>query len=106
MPQSLFFVWPYGVDQPVQTLLPANKPADPIAGSALQRSGAIKSTVNEPKQIAQLPVSTMLSNFGEPAGTFEQLMARTHPAPDEAHHWQERARRSSTLHSAALNGGG
>lgn len=78
MPRSLFFVWLYGVDQPVRPQLPADIDArtrSPVA--AYNDLDATKPKVDWTKQIAHLPVSATLSNLGEPAGTFEQLIART-----------------------------
>lgn len=82
VPRSLFFVWLYGVDQPVRPQLPAN--IDQRTRRQVARYddlAAKKPAVDWTKQIQHLPVSTMLSSMGEPPATFEQLIARTPSDP-------------------------
>ncbi len=82
VPRNLFFVWLYGVDQPVRAQLPET--LDPKTRTQVARYddlAAKKPTVDWPKQIRHLPVDTMLSSLGEPPATFEQFIARTPADP-------------------------
>jgi putative CocE/NonD family hydrolase len=82
VPRNLFFVWLYGVDNPLRPQLPAN--LDPkirarIAG--YNDLDAKKPDVDWVKQIQHLPVSEMLADLGEPPATFEQFINRTPADP-------------------------
>ncbi|MFZ3485461.1 CocE/NonD family hydrolase [Sphingomonas sp. 3-13AW] len=86
VPRNLFFVWLYGVDNPLRPQLPAN--LDPkvrarIAG--YNDLDARKPDVDWVKQIQHLPVSEMLTDLGEPPATFEQFINRTPADPG----WRE-----------------
>lgn len=82
VPRSLFFVWLYGVDNPLRAQLPAG--LDPATRSRIARYNdldAKKPTVNWTRQIRHLPVDEMLSNLGEPPATFEKFIGRTPADP-------------------------
>ena len=82
VPRSLFFVWLYGVDNPLRAQLPAG--LDPAVRARIAQYNdlsAKKPTVDWPRQIRHLPVDTMLSSMGEPAGTFERFIQRTPADP-------------------------
>jgi len=82
VPRSLFFVWLYGVDQPVRPELPAGiDPATRARVAAYNKLAAEKPKVDWTRQIAHLPVSETLSSLGEPPATFEELIARTPADP-------------------------
>ena len=82
VPRSLFFVWLYGVDQPVRAELPADTDAATRARVARYNDlDATKPTVDWPRRIQHLPLTTLLTGLGEPAGTYEQLIARTPSDP-------------------------
>ena len=78
VPRSLFFVWLYDVDNPLRAQLPAA--LDPKLRARIAQYNdldAKKPDVVWSKQIRHLPVDTMLSDLGEPPGTFEELIKRT-----------------------------
>ncbi|MBB3911357.1 CocE/NonD family hydrolase [Sphingomonas desiccabilis] len=82
VPRNLFFVWLYGVDNPLRPQLPAN--LDPkvrarIAG--YNDLDATKPKVDWVQQIQHLPVDEMLSDLGEPPATFEKFIRRTPADP-------------------------
>lgn len=82
VPRNLFFVWLYGVDNPLRAQLPAN--LDPkvrarIAG--YNDLDATKPKVDWVQQIQHLPVDEMLSDLGEPPATFEKFIDRTPADP-------------------------
>ena len=82
VPRNLFFVWLYNVDNPLRAQLPSN--LDPKIRSRISQYNdlsAKKPDVVWTKQIKHLPVDTMLSDLGEPAGTFEELIRRTPADP-------------------------
>lgn len=86
VPRTLFFVWLYGVDNPLRAQLPAGLDQPTLAQIARYNDlAAKKPTVDWTRQIRSLPLSTMLSDLKEPAGTYEDLIART-PADPE---WRE-----------------
>lgn len=81
VPRTLFFVWLYGVDNPLRPQLPKNLDAKTIARLAKYDDLAPKKPdVNWPTQIRKLPVANLLQDLGEPKGTFEELIARDGPA--------------------------
>ena len=83
VPRILFFVWLYGVDNPLRAQLPVRpRSEDPRAHRrATTISTATKPDVDWSKQIQHLPVAEMLTDLGEPPGTFEELIARTPADP-------------------------
>lgn len=82
VPRSLFFVWLYGVDNPLRPQLPTGLDAAARARVAGYNDlAAKKPTVDWPRQIRKLPVDGILRDLGEPAGTFERLIARTPADP-------------------------
>ncbi|NTZ43267.1 CocE/NonD family hydrolase [Altererythrobacter sp. SALINAS58] len=86
VPRSLFFVWLYGVDNPLRAQLPGGLDQPTQAQIARYNDlAAKKPAVDWTRQIRHLPLSTLLSDLGEPAGTYENLIARS-PADPE---WKE-----------------
>jgi|TARA_R100000501_G_scaffold1440_2_gene4382 hypothetical protein len=82
VPRSLFFVWLYGVDNPLRAQLPEG--LDPEIQARIARYNdlaATKPPVDWPNQIRHLPLDEVLSDLGEPAATFEELIARTPADP-------------------------
>jgi uncharacterized protein len=78
VPRNLFFVWLYHVDNPLRAQIPSG--LDPkVRARIVQYNdlGTKKPDVEWTKQIRHLPVDTMLTELGEPPGTFEQLIRRT-----------------------------
>jgi putative CocE/NonD family hydrolase len=81
VPRSLFFVWLYGVDNPLRPQPPKGLDSKMIARIAKYNDLApTKPPVNWPSQIKRLPVDGILKDLGEPAGTFEQLIGHDGPA--------------------------
>ena len=81
VPRTLFFVWLYGVDNPLRAELP--KGLDQPTRARIARYNdldAKKPEVNWPQQIRHLPVADLLKDLGEPPATFEQFIARSGPA--------------------------
>lgn len=86
VPRSLFFVWLYGVDNPIRAQLPAGLDEATRARASLNNDlAAIKPKVDWNKQIKHLPVEDLLKSLGEPPQTFDDFIART-PADPE---WRE-----------------
>lgn len=82
VPRSLFFVWLYHVDNPLRAQLPSQLDPKILARiSQYNDLAAKKPDVPWPKQIKHLPVDTMLTDLGEPPGTFEELIKRTPSDP-------------------------
>ena len=82
VPRNLFFVWLYGVDNPLRAQLPADLDESTRARVTLYNDlAATKPKVDWNKQIQHLPVSEMLSSLGEPPATFEQFINRTPADP-------------------------
>jgi putative CocE/NonD family hydrolase len=82
VPRNLFFVWLYNVDNPLRAQLPSN--LDPKMRSHISQYNdlaAKKPDVDWVKQIKHLPVDTMLTDLGEPPGTFEAFIDRTPADP-------------------------
>lgn len=78
VPRNLFFVWLYGVDNPLRAQLPAI--ADEKMRARIRAYDDLdpaKPKVDWNKQIKHLPVDQLLSSLGEPAGTFEELIKRS-----------------------------
>jgi putative CocE/NonD family hydrolase len=83
VPRNLFFVWLYDVDNPLRPQLPASV-ADEKMRARIQGYNdldAKKPKVDWNKQLHHLPVNEMLTSLGEPAGTFEEFIARTPADP-------------------------
>ncbi|TCT26074.1 CocE/NonD family hydrolase [Thermomonas haemolytica] len=78
VPRILFAVWMYGVDNPLRAQIP-----DTVTGAMRAHIAqyndldARKPEVDWKKHIWHLPYASLLSSLGEPAGTFEQQIART-----------------------------
>ncbi|MDB5673689.1 MAG: acylase [Sphingomonas bacterium] len=83
VPRNLFFVWLYGVDNPLNAQLPASLTDERLRAhvEAYNDLAATKPKIDWTRQIRHLPVDHMLSNLGEPAGTFEQFIGRTPADP-------------------------
>lgn len=82
VPRNLFFVWLYGVDNPLRPELP--KGIDPKLRARIASYNdldATKPKVDWVKQIQHLPVNRMLADLGEPPATFEQFIDRTPADP-------------------------
>ncbi|NQE63187.1 putative acylase [Caulobacter sp. RHG1] len=81
VPRTLFFIWLYGVDNPLRPQLPKNLDAKTIARLAKYDDLAPKKPdVNWTSQVRKLPVANLLQDLGEPKGTFEELISRNGPA--------------------------
>lgn len=81
VPRSLFFVWLYGVDNPMRAQLPASLDDTTRARVSLYNDlAATKPKVDWAKQIRRLPVSSLLKSLGEPPATFDSFILRT---PDD-----------------------
>jgi putative CocE/NonD family hydrolase len=82
VPRNLFFVWLYGVDNPLRAQIPADMDQPMRARVAGYNDlDAKKPQVNWPNQIRHLPISDLLSDLGEPPATFEELIVRTPADP-------------------------
>ncbi len=83
VPRSLFFVWLYGVENPLRAELPGTLTDERMRArvEAYNDLDAAKPKVDWNKQIRHLPVNQMLSDLGEPAGTFERFIERTPADP-------------------------
>ncbi len=82
VPRNLFFVWLYHVDNPLRAQLPAE--LDPKIRSRISQYNDLEAKKPEvvwTRQIKHLPVDTMLTDLGEPPGTFEELIKRTPADP-------------------------
>jgi putative CocE/NonD family hydrolase len=91
-PRTLFFVWLYGIDNPLRAQLPAGLDEKMQARIELNNDlAAHKPAVDWTKQIRHLPVSETLSSLGEPSQTFDRFIARgpADPAWNQGGLWQE-----------------
>ncbi|MGJ9416229.1 CocE/NonD family hydrolase [Massilia sp. CMS3.1] len=79
VPRNLFFVWLYGVDNPLRAELPASIVDEKLRAriEAYNDLDPGKPKVDWNKQIKHLPVDGLLSSLGEPPSTFEQFIKRT-----------------------------
>lgn len=78
VPRNLFFVWLYGVDNPLRAQIPQGLDAETRTRiSRYNDLAADKPEVDWASQIEHLPVSGMLSSLGEPPATFEEFILRT-----------------------------
>lgn len=82
VPRNLFFVWLYGVDNPLRAQIPSGLDAETRARLIQYNDlNAKKPEVNWPRQIRHLPVREMLTSLGEPPATFEEFITRTPADP-------------------------
>jgi putative CocE/NonD family hydrolase len=82
VPRTLFFVWLYGVDNPIRAQLPAGLSEAMQARTELNNDlAAHKPAVDWSRQIRHLPISDLLANLGEPPQTFDTLINRTPADP-------------------------
>jgi putative CocE/NonD family hydrolase len=83
VPRNLFFVWLYGVDNPLRAQLPATLTDEKMRAriEAYNDLDPSKPKVDWNKQIKHLPVDQMLTSMGEPPATFEQFIGRTPADP-------------------------
>ncbi|WP_206185292.1 CocE/NonD family hydrolase [Sphingosinicella sp. CPCC 101087] len=82
VPRTLFFVWLYGVDNPLRAQLPGDLDQPRMARIARYNDlAARKPDVEWTRQIRHLPVATLLADLGEPPATFEELIARAPADP-------------------------
>lgn len=83
VPRNLFFVWLYGVDNPIRAELPASLTEERLREhiEAYNDLAASKPKIDWNRQIRHLPVDTMLTDLGEPPATFEQFIGRTPADP-------------------------
>jgi putative CocE/NonD family hydrolase len=83
VPRNLFFVWLYGVDNPLRSELPAALTDEKLRAriEAYNDLDPVKPKVEWAKQIKHLPVDQMLTSLGEPPATFEQFIKRTPADP-------------------------
>jgi putative CocE/NonD family hydrolase len=79
VPRNLFFVWLYGVQNPLRAELPNALLSDEKLRARIEAYNdldASKPKVEWNKQIRHLPVDQMLASLGEPPSTFEQFIKR------------------------------
>jgi putative CocE/NonD family hydrolase len=80
--RSLFGVWLYHVDNPLRAQIPSDLDPKIRSRIALYNDlNARKPSVDWPQQIFHLPVAEMLSQLGEPPGTFEELITLKPASP-------------------------
>lgn len=87
VPRNLFFVWLYGVDNPLRAQLPAALTDEKLRAriEAYNDLEVHKPKVEWAKQLKHLPVNQILTSLGEPPATFEQFIDRTPADPA----WQQ-----------------
>ena len=74
----LFFVWLYGVDNPLRAQIPAGlSPEIRTQISQYNDLSTSKPDVDWETQIRHLPIQDLLTSMGEPEGTFEEFVTRT-----------------------------
>lgn len=74
----LFFIWLYGVDNPLRAQIPAG--LSPEIRSQISQYNDLstkKPAVDWETQIRHLPIQDILTDLGEPEGTFEEFVKRT-----------------------------
>lgn len=74
----LFFIWLYGVDNPLRAQIPAG--LSPEVRSQISQYNDLstkKPAVDWETQIRHLPIQDILTDLGEPEGTFEEFVKRT-----------------------------
>lgn len=78
----LFFVWLYGVDNPLRAQIPEGlSPEIRQRISQYNDLSTKKPDVDWEKQIRHLPIQDILTDMGEPGGTFEDFVKRTPASP-------------------------
>ncbi|MEH6790833.1 CocE/NonD family hydrolase [Parasphingorhabdus sp.] len=78
VPRSLFIPWLYNVDNPLRAQIPSGLDQPTRARIAAYNSlAAAKPKVEWKDQIRHLPPADIMSDLGEPEGTFDTLIART-----------------------------
>jgi len=76
-PRDLFFVWLYGVDNPLRAQIPSGLDQETRAYIAQYNDLATdKPDVNWAEHIYHLPVTELLSTLGEPPATFDDFIQR------------------------------
>ncbi len=74
----LFFVWLYGVDNPLRAQIPEGLSAEVRQHiSQYNDLDTQKPDVDWQEHIKHLPIQDLLTSLGEPEGTFEELVKRT-----------------------------
>ena len=74
----LFFIWLYGVDNPLRAQIPDGlSPKIRTQISQYNDLSTDKPDVDWEKQIRHLPIQDLLTSMGEPEGTFEDFVSRT-----------------------------
>lgn len=74
----LFFVWLYGVDNPLRAQIPEGlSPEMRTRISQYNDLSTSKPAVDWETQIRHLPIQDLLTSMGEPEGTFEEFVKRT-----------------------------
>ncbi|MDB5365802.1 MAG: hydrolase CocE/NonD family protein [Rhodospirillales bacterium] len=77
VPRTLFFVWLYGVDNPLRAQLPQDlDPAMRAHVGKYNDLAANKPKVDWTKRIGHLPLTDLLTGLGEPPGTYEKFIMR------------------------------
>jgi hypothetical protein len=74
----LFFIWLYGVDNPLRAEIPEG--LTPEMRSRLSEYNDLstnKPRIDWPTKINHLPINELLSSLGEPKGTFDDFVSRT-----------------------------
>lgn len=74
----LFFIWLYGVDNPLRAEIPEG--LSPEIRTQLSKYNDLstnKPDVDWATEIYHLPIQDLLTNLGEPEGTFEDFVSRT-----------------------------
>ena len=80
VPRTLFSIWLYGVDNPLRAQIPEGLDAKTRQYiSQYSDLNPKKPDVTWAKHVWHLPYADLLTSLGEPAGTNEQLIARTLP---------------------------
>ncbi|WP_412971877.1 CocE/NonD family hydrolase [Glaciecola sp. MF2-115] len=76
--RTLFFIWLYSVDNPLRAQIPAGLSAEIRTQIAKYNDlSTNKPDVDWSKQVRHLPIQNMLTDLGEPEGTFEEFVKRT-----------------------------
>jgi len=78
----LFFIWLYGVDNPLRAQIPEGlTPEIRTQISQYNDLSTNKPDVDWATQIFHLPIQDLLTSMGEPEGTFEEFVSRTPASP-------------------------
>ncbi|MDG1438061.1 MAG: CocE/NonD family hydrolase [Emcibacteraceae bacterium] len=78
----LFFIWLYGVDNPLRAEIPEG--LSPEIRTQIAKYNDLSTTkpdVNWAEKIFHLPIQDLLTSMGEPEGTFEDFVSRTPSSP-------------------------